>query len=286
MIIDDLELRALNFAGVKTLVNWAEEEGWNPGPNDAEVYWAADPEGFIGYFYQNQLIAGGAIISYNQEFGFMGLFIVKPQFRAQGIGRKLWLNRRDLLLGRLNENCSIGLDGVLAMQSFYNKGGFDIAFKDKRYERVGSAFTTSSKISPVAIEDLPAVLALDKECFGFNRPQFLIPWLKLPGNYTFKFKEGNQLQGFTVVRKAAKGYKIGPLFANSPTVAEELYKACLNAVIGQPLYIDIPASNKSAAAIVEKYQAEYVFECARMYLGPPPPAAMHKVYGITSFELG
>ena len=28
-------------------MKWAEEEGWNPGPHDADVYWATDPDGFL-----------------------------------------------------------------------------------------------------------------------------------------------------------------------------------------------------------------------------------------------
>ena len=47
-----------------------------------------------------------------------GLFIVKPEYRAMGIGRKLWYQRRDLLISRLHNNASIGMDGVVAMQPF------------------------------------------------------------------------------------------------------------------------------------------------------------------------
>ncbi|NOR86794.1 MAG: GNAT family N-acetyltransferase, partial [Bacteroidales bacterium] len=70
------------------------------------------------------------------------------------------------------------------------------------------------------------------------------------------------------------------------TIAEELYKACLNSVIGKPLYLDIPVINTEAVNLIKKYQAKYVFECARMYLGPAPNIEMDKVFGITSFEAG
>lgn len=284
--IQDLQLQKLNFAQLEILVSWAELEGWNPGPNDASVYWATDPDGFYGYFHSGELIAGGSVVAYGDEFGFMGFFIVKPEHRALGIGRKLWYQRRDLLASRLKSGAAIGMDGVVDMQPFYNKGGFQIAYKDYRYERIGEPFVPNSNISPIGDEDVAAVLEYDKKCFGFPRPQFIIPWLKMPDNRTFKYTEGGKTLGFAIVRKANNGYKVCPLFADTELIAEELYKACLNSVAGEPLTLDVPTTNEAAMRLAKKYNATYVFECARMYLGTPPLVDLHKVFGITTFELG
>jgi GNAT superfamily N-acetyltransferase len=284
--IDELQFQKLDLEGVKTLVSWAEEEGWNPGPNDADVYYATDPDGFYGYYHESNLIAGGSIVSYNKEFGFMGFFIVKLEYRSLGIGRKIWYQRRDILISRLNKDAPIGMDGVIAMQPFYKKGGFEILFRDERFEKIGMEFTTDKNITTINDEDLESILAYDKQCFGFSRPQFMKPWLKLPGNKTFKYVEDGKLKGFAIVRKANKGYKVCPLFADNEVVAEELYKACLNSVVGEQLYLDIPVINKGAASIIKKNNASYVFECARMYYGKPPEVEIDKVFGITTFELG
>lgn len=286
MNINNLQFQQLDLNGLKTLMSWAEDEGWNPGPKDAEVFFATDPDGFYGYYHDGELIAGGSIASYNGRFGFMGLFIVKPEYRSAGIGRQLWHQRRDTLLSRLNDGASIGMDGVLAMQPFYRQGGFEIAFRDERYVKTGTTFDVHKNISPITETDLDTVLAYDTDCFGFPRPKFMHPWLFLRGNKTFKYTEDNIIKGFAVVRKLISGYKIGPLFADNATIAEELYKACLNAVQGEQLYIDIPVCNEAAVEMVSEYEAEYVFECARMYYGAPPTIDMNKVFGITSFELG
>lgn len=286
MDLNNLQLQQLDLNGLKTLVNWAEAEGWNPGPKDAEVFFATDPEGYYGYYHNGELIAGGSIVSYNGRFGFMGLFIVKPEYRSAGIGKQLWHQRRDTLLSRLNDGASIGMDGVLAMQPFYNQGGFEIAFRDERYVRTGAAYEVHNNISPIIEDDVDAILAYDADCFGFARPQFMQPWLFLPGNKTFKYTEDNIIKGFAVVRKLISGYKIGPLFADNAAIVEELYKAGLNAAQGEQLYIDIPVCNEAAVEMVSEYDAEYVFECARMYYGRPPKVDMYRVFGITSFELG
>ncbi|MCB0727365.1 MAG: GNAT family N-acetyltransferase [Ignavibacteriae bacterium] len=284
--ISEIKFQKLDLEGVKTLVKWAQEEGWNPGPHDADVFYESDPDGFYGYFYNDELIGGGSIVSYNKEFGFMGFFIVKPEYRSHGIGKKLWYQRRDTLISRLNENATIGMDGVIAMQPFYNKGGFEIAFRDERYEKTGSKFDKDKNISPIDEDDFESVLAFDKKCFGFSRPQFLKPWLKLPGNKTFKYTEGSDLKGFSIMRKAFTGYKVCPLFADNAFIAEELYKACLNSSEGEKIYLDIPVINQGAVELVKKYDAQYVFECARMYYGKPPVIDIDKVFGITTFELG
>lgn len=283
---DDLNIQKLDFDGLKTLVRWAEEEGWNPGLIDIEVFWKTDPDGYYGYYYNNELIAGGSIVSYDKLFGFMGFFIVKPEYRSHGIGRKLWYQRRDKLISRLNKGATIGMDGVIAMQPFYNKGGFEIEFRDERHERIGEGFEIDKSISSIEEKNFDSILSYDKKCFGFSRPQFLIPWLKQSTVKTFKYVEDKKLKGFAVIRKANKGYKVCPLFADNPEIAEELYKACLNSVIGEPLYIDIPMINQEAVALIKKYNTTYVFECARMYYGKPPVIEINKVFGITTFELG
>ena len=285
-MMDNLTFRKLSFTETKTLVDWAATEGWNPGPHDAEVFYALDPDGFYGFFDHGEMVAGGSVVSYSGDFGFMGFFIVKPEYRSKGVGRKLWYLRRDTLLRRLKPGASIGMDGVVAMQDFYKKGGFEIAFRDERYEKTGMAFEIHPNVSVITTNDLLAVLAYDKQCFGFERPQFMISWLKLTGTRAFKFMEGGTLKGFAVIRKVNPGYKVCPLFADVGVVAEELYKACLNAVAGEPLYLDIPVINKAAMNLVKKFKATYIFECARMYFGNPPTVDVNKIFGITTFELG
>jgi GNAT superfamily N-acetyltransferase len=161
MNLENIQIKKLEKQGLDTLMGWASNEGWNPGKNDAKVFWDTDPDGFYGCFFEGRLIGGGAIISYNGEYGFMGLFIVHSDYRNDGIGRKLWLFRRDMLLNRLQPNASIGMDGVLAMQPFYNKGGFNIAFRDERYEFLSKAFSFSNDISTIESNDFDGNYVVD-----------------------------------------------------------------------------------------------------------------------------
>lgn len=47
-------------------VDWAAEEGWNPGLPDADCYYAADPQGFFIGFLGADPIATISAVRYNQ----------------------------------------------------------------------------------------------------------------------------------------------------------------------------------------------------------------------------
>lgn len=280
------QFRPLCFEEFEVLVGWAALEGWNPGKEDAALFWATDPQGYYGYFDKDTLIGGGSIVSYSGRFGFMGFFIVHPDYRAQGLGGRLWQLRRDTLLSRLQPGAAIGMDGVVAMQPFYQQGGFAIAFRDERYEKTGTPYPPNPAISLITPADYPAVFAFDLACFGVPREAFMTGWLSSSNATAVKYTGPEGLQGFAVLRACQTGYKIGPLFADNHLVAQSLYEYCLNSAIGQPVYLDIPVCNEAAVALVRQYGAHYVFECARMYHGTPPAVATAKIFGITTFELG
>ena len=173
MNLENIVLKKLVKSDLTTLVNWASIEGWNPGKNDVDVFWNTDPDGFLGFYFEDKLIAGGAIVSYNNEFGFMGLFIVHKDFRSQGIGNKLWQLRRDLLISRLHANASIGIDGVVHMQAFYNKGGFNLAYRDERYEFNTAEIAFSPDVSLIKRADFENIITYDAAYFGCRRNIFL-----------------------------------------------------------------------------------------------------------------
>ncbi len=286
MNLDNLQIQQLNRNDLNILIDWASKEGWNPSKNDAEVFWNTDPVGFYGFFYEGNLIAAGAVISYSNEFGFMGLFIVKSEFRNSGIGRKLWYARRNILIQRLQKNASIGMDGVVAMQPFYKKGGFTIAFREERYEFVGREFPLSDQISTIDRIDFEKIVQYDISFFGCKRTQFLNGWLYMPESNAIQYKKNNEIGGYAVLRAAERGYKIGPLFANTAAIAEELFEYCLSIVPNQPVFLDIPTINEEAVSLVKQYTGQYVFECARMYYGTVPNSNVNGIFGITTFELG
>ncbi|MFY1032429.1 GNAT family N-acetyltransferase [Pseudomonas asiatica] len=288
---NQLVIRNMTRPELDELVDWAAREGWNPGVHDAELFWATDPAAFIAASRGGELIGGGAITSYNGEFGFMGFFIVRPEYRGQGLGNTLWHARRERLLARLRPGASIGMDGVFAMQDYYAKGGFvfshrNMRFRAKATERPAPSQVDNQDIVPLATFPFDEVVDYDRTCFPAPRAAFLSGWIAQADALAVGCRREGRLSGYGVARRCREGYKIGPLFADDALAANALYAHLAEFAQGCPLFLDAPENNPAAMALVRQQGMIEVFGCARMYLGPPPAIAHERVFAVTTFELG
>lgn len=291
MISTDLVIRKMTRSDVDELVAWASREGWNPGLHDAEVFWATDPEAFIAADVDGEMIGGGAITSYDGEFGFMGFFIVRPEYRGRGFGNMLWQARRERLLARLRPGATIGMDGVFAMQAYYAKGGFAFSHRDMRFraeapDRPAPPSDDDEDIVPLATVPFGDILEYDRACFPASRPRFLNEWISQPDARALGCVRNGGLSGYGVVRRCREGCKVGPLFADDAQVARALYGHLSRFAAGGPLFLDTPENNPAAIELARQQGMVEVFGCARMYLGPAPVLAHERVFGVTTFELG
>ncbi len=90
-----------------------------------------------------------------------------------------------------------------------------------------------------------------------------------------------------MLRKCYAGYKIGPLFAEEPCIAEEILCSLISKADKlTEVFFDPPEVNEAALVITEKYNMSKVFETARMYAGTSPELPVKNICGITSFEPG
>jgi len=276
-------------AEVDTLVDWAAREGWNPGLHDAELFWANDPEAFIAAELGGELIGGGAITSYGGAYGFMGFFIMRPEFRGRGLGDRLWQARRERLRARLRPGASIGMDGVFDMQSYYARGGFVFSHRNLRFRaEIGKASPPGDAEDVVALSAFPfeEVAAYDRRCFPAPRANFLEGWIAQADARALGLRRGGTLAGYGVVRRCREGCKVGPLFADDAAAANALYARLAAFAAGGPLFLDSPENNSAAMALVREHRMVEVFGCARMYVGPKPAVSEQRVFGVTTFELG
>lgn len=276
----DFIVRTMSAGEVALAVEWAAAEGWNPGPHDSHCFREADPNGFFVGTWHGEPVACLSAVAYDEHFGFIGLYIVKPGFRGQGFGMRIWQHGMRYLGDR-----NVGLDGVVAQQANYRKSGFRLAYRNIRYqgrvEGIGCAHAAAA--ADVPFEQL---LAYDRPCFPAARERFVSAWIAQPDAVALATVDAGRVAGYGVVRRCKAGCKIGPLFADNAGVATGLFRALAASMPGEVIVLDVPETNPAAVALAQRHGMTSVFETARMYTKEAPAIAIDRVFGVTSFELG
>ncbi len=289
----DLTISPMSAADLDTVIDWAAQEGWNPGLHDASAFHAADPDGFLLARYAGEPVASISAVRYGEDFGFIGLYIVKPMYRGQGFGWATWQAGMAHLSGRI-----IGLDGVIAQQENYQKSGFTLHHRNIRFEGrarptntltplATTATPTDKRIVPLSELDFELLTAYDQAFFPAGRAVFLAHWIKQIDGYSLALMHHNTLSGYGVIRPCRSGYKIGPLFAQTEQDAEQLLVSLSASISADAaIYLDVPECNPAAMRLAQHHAMQPMFETARMYTGTAPEMALERTFGISTFELG
>lgn len=283
MIDKNYTIRTATRTEVDIAIELAAKEGWNPGLHDADCYHAADPNGFHIGLLGDAPIATISAIKYGDTFGFIGFYIVNPAYRNRGYGIQIWRAALKHLEGR-----NIGLDGVVAQQDNYRKSGFKLAYRNIRYEGIGGGKPPdNAEIIRLSALPFETIESYDRPFFPEDRSPFTRSWVTQPDCTALGIMRGGKLSGYGVIRACRSGRKIGPLFADSPELAESLFLALKSGVeTKEPIYLDTPELNQAAVSLAKRHNMEVVFETARMYTGERPDMPLHRLFGVTSFEVG
>jgi len=273
-------IRTLTASEVETLVDWAAREGWNPGIGDAAALRAADPEGFIGAFVGGEVAAGISAVAYGPGFGFIGLYICRPDRRGEGHGKAVW----EAGMARLG-NRIIGLDGVAEQRANYQRMGFVPAYETVRHSGRPAGLPEGGDVRPVTAADMAGIFAYDRQCFPAAREAFLREWLR-PPRIALLSAGSNGIAGYGVARRCREGFKVGPLFADGTDLALAMVADLSDAISGEELHIDVPAGQVQFTAMLQAAGMVPGFTTTRMYKGGRPGNAPSTVFGITTLELG
>ncbi|WP_299408134.1 GNAT family N-acetyltransferase [Acaryochloris sp. IP29b_bin.148] len=277
----DFQIRPAQHADLAHIRAWAVQESWNPGRYDLEVYWQQNCL-LVGWLDQ-QPIGCISAASYGPEFGFLGCYLVDHRHRGHGYGRFLW----DKAISALPAHC-IGLEGAVALQETYLRHGFLKSCLHVRHQLLSRPGASKSE-ALVPIHTLPfkQILAYDTRHSVGMRSHFLRDWLTSPSMQGWGYVQSGELQGYGLIRPAEIGYRIGPLFANTAEVAQQLLSALLQLPpSSQPIFMDVPKINVQAQPLMQMFDAIPLFSNCRMYKGTIPSLPLQEIYGVTTLEMG
>lgn len=276
-----LKIRTMLPEELSIAIHWAAQEGWNPGINDAALFYLADPTGFFVGEVDGEVVAVGSAARYDEHYAFCGLYIVAPAHRGKGYGLELTKHRLDYCGER-----NVGIDGVLENVEIYKRIGYVPYYQNKRFQKIASSKQMNSAISEVTDAHIPAILNYDLQCFSAPRKAFLSAWLMQQHGRAVCVLEDGVVKGYAVRRQCQEGYKVGPLFADSPAIAADIFHALQQDIQGEIIILDVPENNSDAVRLAETEKMEVVFATSRMYQKGLPKTNSNKIFGITTFELG
>ena len=131
---ENFSIRLISINEIQEVTNWARLEGFSPGMDDVSIYRNTDKQGVWVACLDNNPIGSIACIKYNSSYGFIGLFIVKKEFRNNGYGVRLWKHALEYLK---NVDC-IGLEAAPDRLNDYAKWGFRKSSITNRWKLNGS----------------------------------------------------------------------------------------------------------------------------------------------------
>ena len=295
----DFHIRYLRNNDISLVTKWARNEGFSPGTEDVFIYRHTDRQGvWVGCLNEHPIgcIAG---VRYNEDYGFIGLFIVSKKYRGNGYGIQLWKHALEHLQ---NLSC-IGLEAAPDRIKDYSLWGFKPSSKTTRWQMNTSVQNSFlNKIENYSYKDFlltihegssipnKAVQEYDAKREPTPRPHFLSDWLtNTSGNVLALLDQYGSCHGFGRIRPClltdGLGWRIGPLLADSPKLAEILLIKLIASHSGIIL-VDSPGLNPSADVIFESLGFTSISETYRMYKGDQPTVPMDDVYGLACLELG
>jgi len=290
-------IRLISNNELEKVTNWAKLEGFAPGLDDIFIYKNTDSQGIWVGCLDDEPIGSIACVKYNPSYGFIGLFIVKKEFRNKGYGLSLW---KHALVYLKDINC-IGLEAAPARLNDYQKWGFKTSSTTTRWKLYGCNDLPNEtfykdvqhnfKVVPESEISSEAVLNYDSQREPSPRPHFLNDWLKDSVGFVKALVDSNGMcHGFGRIRPCIlqnnkKGWRIGPLLADTPPLAELLIRKLVKGLETEIL-LDCPGLNPYANYLLSNLGFNEISKTYRMYKGVQPPFPMNQVYGLACLELG
>jgi len=263
--------------------------GWNQTSADWERFLASSPQGCFVMEDGNKVVGTAATICYENRFAWIGMVLVDPEYRKQGIGTQL-LNKTIEHLDHATIS-TIKLDATPLGKPLYTKLGFISEFEIERWilKRPPGAISTipSTPPAPLTEDQQQEIFTLDRKCFGADR-SFLLRSLcdEAPELAITAWQDGMP-QCFAYGRHGLFADHVGPCMATSRVAAEKLLSEFLARSSRDILIVDCIKSNPGVVESLAALGFAPSRPLTRMVRGPNAyPGRPDSLWAILGPEFG
>lgn len=259
---------------------------WNQTARDWELFLALNPGGCRVAVRDGRVIGTVATVRYEDRFSWIGMVLVDPDERGQGIGSRLMSEAIECLSGMP----SIRLDATPAGHPVYLRLGFIDEYRLSRMEATINEGATPGDCSParrMRRVDLPLIAGYDREVFGADRRKILEWMLEGAPEYAWVIEEQGKLTGFSFGRHGHNFEHLGPVVARDRHAARMLVSACLDQAAGKRIILDAPRHDTEWIAWLQSAGFTEQRPFIRMfYRGNPFPGRPENLFAILGPEFG
>ncbi len=257
-----IHLRPMTPADIPAGMWLKEIAGWNQTRSDWERFLFASPHGCFVAEINDKVAGTAATISYESRFAWIGMVLVDPGWRGQGIGTEL-LKKAIAHLDGCNIRC-MKLDATPQGKPLYEKLGFVCEYELERWQLQRPPALGVETAANVLAEDM---LEHDREIFGADRGALLRSIaLEFPA-FVLRARKSANLTGYCFGRSGALADQLGPWVAQDEPSARDLLDEFLLRSRREAIFVDAMRSSPWAIKLLRERNFQYVRSLTRMYRG-------------------
>jgi len=238
-----IEYRDLTADDIPAGLRLCRIAGWNQLAADWELFLRVSPRGCRAAVQNGKVVGTVTTVNYENRFAWVGMVLVDPETRGQGVGTRLLQEAMSILRGIP----SIRLDATPQGRPVYRWLGFEDEYELCRMQlaetaaaglpRGSTAIPPSSlsqserlPIRPMRAEDLATVAEADCRIFGADRLEVLRWALEQSPEYAWIATGPAGLEGYCFGRHGFNFDQIGPVHSARELVSQQLVTASLSSV--------------------------------------------------------
>lgn len=236
---DALTIRTFTPADIPAGVALCTVAGWNQTAVDWRLLVHLGGDRCLAAVLGDAVVGTVTTVSYQDRFAWIGMVLVDPAVRGQGIGRRL-LDASLRGLGPVPAR----LDATPQGHRLYVGLGFAEECRLRRMTRASASppeAAAADGVRPMQAHDLASVFEWDLDVFGADRRDLLQAAFDAAPDRAFVVEGHGGPSGYCFGRVGRIFRQVGPVVACGLDAGQRLVAACCLGASGTPLVIDVPS---------------------------------------------
>jgi len=255
-------LRDMTARDIPAGMRLKEIAGWNQTRGDWERFLSLSPRGCFVAETDGDVVGTATTISYEGRFAWIGMVLVDPAKRGQGIGTDLLKQAIQYLDG-----CGIPstkLDATPQGKPLYQKLGFVSEYEIERWQWQRAPAPRATVEACAVTEE---VLNQDRDIFGSDRSALLRSIAREHPEFVWQIRRQGKLTGYSFGRSGALADHLGPWVAQDESSARDLLSGFLLRSRAEKVFVDAVSSSPWAMKVLQESGFQFSRPLTRMYRG-------------------